>query len=156
MVSKKGMSEVIGYVLLILIAIALSGIVFVFMQKSVPKDVEECPEGVSFIISDYYCANGDLTIILSNRGLYTITGFKIKAEPDETLLPTKNMEFIWGGNITTEPGKKLNASIITNGIVECKTGNNLSISILPFVMKEGGYGVVYCDRALVNQRIKLK
>lgn len=81
MVNKKGVSEIVSYVLLILVSIAISTIVFGFLMKFIPKgQTAECPSDVSLIVQDISCdkSSNILSINLSNRGLWNVSEVHIK------------------------------------------------------------------------------
>lgn len=84
---KKGISVMIGYVLLITFAIIISIIVYNWMQSYVPSDDVECEDGVSVIIEDYECDisdNGQLNVTLRNNGLFNIDGIIIYGKNETT------------------------------------------------------------------------
>src|SRR3989338_8510282 len=72
--NKKAVSEVVSYVLLIVVAISLSIIVYAWIKIQLPKEIIECPEGVSVIIKDYRCnkQNNIINITFKNNGFYII------------------------------------------------------------------------------------
>lgn len=82
MKSKKAISEVVGYVLLISMTIALSVLVFGWLKFYVnPSESENCPEGVSLVIKNYNCSTldgGRINIVLQNKGLFNVAGFSLK------------------------------------------------------------------------------
>jgi flagellin-like protein len=81
---KKGLSEVVGYVLLIVVAISVAAIVGVWMMSQVPEDDSGkiCPEDSSLIILDYNCTRdiGSLiaNITIKNKGFFVVDGFTLK------------------------------------------------------------------------------
>ena len=76
---KKGVSIIVAYVLLIVIAISLSALVYNWLRFQVtPGGDEECPEGVDLIIKEIICSGDDLNITLQNKGLFTLDGFIIR------------------------------------------------------------------------------
>ncbi len=78
---KQGVSVIIGYVLLIVIAISLSIIVFTWLRGQVnPAEVAKCPDGVSVIIKNINCDkdNEELVITLQNKGLFSVNGSIIR------------------------------------------------------------------------------
>jgi len=87
--NRKGLSIIIGYVLLIAISVVMSVVVFVFLKTYVPKDTPQCSEGTSIFIKDlnYDCANNRLEITLKNNGKFSIHGFYIRVsnKADEEL-----------------------------------------------------------------------
>ena len=55
--TKKGVSEMVGYVLLIVIAVGISIMVYNFLYVFIPKEHVQCEEGVSFIITNASCTS---------------------------------------------------------------------------------------------------
>jgi len=80
--NKKGLSEIIAYVLLISIAVAISLLVYPWLKSyiSVSDDKPVCHEGVAIIIKNYSCDASikQLNLSLQNKGLFTIKGFLVK------------------------------------------------------------------------------
>jgi FlaG/FlaF family flagellin (archaellin) len=75
--NKKGLSAVIGYVLLIAVSIVISAMVYQFLKTYVPKDSVECAEGVSLFMESVSCTNGALSITVKNNGKFGIDGYFI-------------------------------------------------------------------------------
>ena len=69
----------IGYILLVAAAIAMSAIVYVWLKSYVPKDVASCPDGVSVYVKELGCDNGVLNFTLKNNGRFSIDGYNIYA-----------------------------------------------------------------------------
>jgi len=63
---KKGVSIMIGYILLISMAAAISVFVYGWVKTYVPKDISECPDGTSLSIKEISCLNpgGNYTKLL--------------------------------------------------------------------------------------------
>ncbi len=82
---KRGISIMIGYVLLVGIAIIMSLIVYQFIKTYVPKESIECPDEVSVFIKNikYECDNERLNVTIKNNGLFSIAGFFIYATTSE-------------------------------------------------------------------------
>jgi hypothetical protein len=85
--NKKGLSELIGYVLLITLAISLSVLVYAVVTSLVPKELPKCDSNLNIIVSDYDCISkttnggniGHLNVTIKNKGLFNLSGFKLKA-----------------------------------------------------------------------------
>jgi len=79
--SKRAISEVVGYVLLISITIALSVLVYNWLRFYVSEDeIPECSAGVSVIIQSYDCADGEngwFQVSLKNKGRFTVDGYSM-------------------------------------------------------------------------------
>jgi len=71
----------IGYVLLIALAVMMSAIVYQWLKTYVPKDAVQCPDGVSVFIKDisYDCTNKRINLTLKNNGKFSIAGYFIHA-----------------------------------------------------------------------------
>ena len=91
--SKRAMSAIIGYVLLISITLALSVMVYNWLKFYVqPDEIEACPDNVNIIINGYDCnnsmigdpgRNGSLSVTLKNKGLFTVDGYILKIHKEE-------------------------------------------------------------------------
>jgi len=85
MMNKKAISEVIGYVLLIVVGISIASIVGVWLRYQVPEDNSQklCPDDASIVIVDYNCSVSptnvrSINITLKNKGYFSIDGFTLK------------------------------------------------------------------------------
>lgn len=78
---RKGVSIMIGYVLLVTTAIAMSVIVYAWLKSYVPTEEIACSEGVSIFVKSYTynCQTQTLTVILKNNGRFSLTGYMIYA-----------------------------------------------------------------------------
>ncbi|MBU2104531.1 MAG: DUF4215 domain-containing protein [Nanoarchaeota archaeon] len=82
--SKKGISVMIGYILLISIVIGMSVIVYQWIKTYVPRDATDCPDGTSIQIKEISCTtnstgNYKLNITLKNNGRFNLAGYFIYA-----------------------------------------------------------------------------
>jgi len=77
--NKKGISVMIGYVLLVTFAIVMAAGIYTWMKTYVPTDIYSCPEGTSIFIKDYTCTNESMTITLKNNGRFDLAGIFIHA-----------------------------------------------------------------------------
>lgn len=79
--NKRGLSLVIGYILLIAISIVMSIIVYQWLKTYVPTESLECDDGTSIFISDisYDCDTGYLDITVKNNGKFSVNGYFIHA-----------------------------------------------------------------------------
>ncbi len=90
----------IGYVLLVVIAIVMSMIVFQFIRTYVPKDLVKCSDGVSIFIQEtkYDCDADTLEVTIKNNGRFNVAGYFIHATTsDEQELATLDLS----GNVST-------------------------------------------------------
>ncbi len=104
--SKKGVSEMIGYILLITIGIAMSIIVFTWLKGYVPTEAIECSEGVSLFIRSYTCEGNILTIELKNNGRFSVSGYLIHATTQEGQeLATQDLSGLYTGTTLVGNGE---------------------------------------------------
>lgn len=84
--NKRGVSEIIGYVLLMAVVITISVIVYQWLKSYVPQEALACPDGVSVAIPElvYNCSANSLNFTLENTGTFSITGYYIKATNSST------------------------------------------------------------------------
>jgi len=82
---KKGVSLMIGYVLLIVIVISLSIAVFAYLKLYLPKDQPKCQDNVILSIDEVTCVVSEtvptqyeVSVTLTNRGLFNINGAFIR------------------------------------------------------------------------------
>lgn len=74
---KKGISIVVGYVLLVTFAIVIGAIVYSWMKSYVPQEEINCPDGASLFLEDYSynCDTEILTLYLKNNGRFSLGGY---------------------------------------------------------------------------------
>jgi len=91
--NKKAVSEMISYVLLIVIALALAAGVYGWLKYYVPAQSEEkCSEEIALSINDYQCGNDPvhgkiINFTIQNKGLFNVRGFFIRASNNYSTLP---------------------------------------------------------------------
>ena len=80
---KKALSDMVSYVVLIVIALSISLLVYAWLRNTISEPLRTCPsESVSLIVRDFACDEGSKSINLSlqNKGTYIIGGFYIRGE----------------------------------------------------------------------------
>lgn len=84
--NKRGVSEIIGYILLIAIVVVISIFVYGFLKTFVPQESLTCPDGTSVSVSNfvYNCTLNTLNFSLDNSGTFSIAGYFIHASNDST------------------------------------------------------------------------
>ena len=125
--NRKGVSIMIGYVLLVAIAITLGAVTYSWLKTYIPKGNIECPDGVSIFIKNYSCEAGMLNITLKNNGRFNITGYLIRAGNSTDQFATKDLS----RNVTSG---ELNAS---NAVIYI-TGKN---SLAPGIEKTSTFSI---------------
>ncbi len=87
--NKKALSEIVSYVLLIVIAMALAAAVFSWVKFYIPQgEKEACPDEAALAVTEYSCTEpGILNATISNSGYFNIDGFFAKASNQTGKLP---------------------------------------------------------------------
>jgi FlaG/FlaF family flagellin (archaellin) len=85
--NKRALSEIVSYVLLIIIAVALSILVYSFLKAYVIKDRLSCPDDISLVVKEAVCnVNPDdsvrIRIVLENKGLFNVTDYYARMAKD--------------------------------------------------------------------------
>lgn len=84
--NKKGVSEMVGYVLLITLAVVMGVIAYNWMKTYIPREAGSCPDGVSIFIKEAALneSNSQLSLTLKNNGRFDIHGYFIYARNSST------------------------------------------------------------------------
>lgn len=143
--SKKGLSEIVGYVILIIIAVTLAGLVYGWLKLQVPKDKLSCPDSVGIIIKDYACNTGSKTvnITIENRGYFNIDGINARASNQTGGVNSLPLQALSGAFATSTNGfiyfnTPLNPNLDYAGVYNYSANNIIkSIQITPFVLNKG-------------------
>ncbi len=79
--NRKGLSEMVGYILLISMTIILSLMVYGWLKTYVPTKSVECTDGASLFMQDfnYTCNTNTLNLTLKNNGRFDLAGYFIHA-----------------------------------------------------------------------------
>ncbi len=89
--NKKAISLMLGYVLLIAIALILSAGIYTWLKVYIPKDNEVCSPDISLSLQSYECdLNSDpktIKIELRNSGLFSVDGIFVRGAENEEDLP---------------------------------------------------------------------
>lgn len=146
--NKKGISEVVSYVLLIVIAVGLSVLVYSFLKSYVPKEKPLCPEDSSLIVQDYECSSSlkILTINFANKGLFNVSAAYVRLGEANSKVKTLLRENVYLA-YSLSPGKNLTERYpLPAGISGTK-----EIEIEPAVFNKGKLAL--CEKATITQTI---
>ncbi|MEK6873792.1 MAG: hypothetical protein AABW91_03025 [Nanoarchaeota archaeon] len=104
MMKKKGASEMIAYVLLIVIGISVAFLVYQWLRLQIPTQLEKCPEDVKIIIKDYECmASNEINLIFQNKGFFNIDGVYVRYSDTSEGVPAKSLRPLGVSNSLTNP-----------------------------------------------------
>ena len=134
---KKGLSNLVAYVLLVTITISLSVFVYGWLKTYVGgEEVETCPSNVNIVISSYECvssAEGNLSVKLRNKGLFNVDGYVLRVHnrPDAEF----GFYVLDNDGMPIMPGEEVNA---TYNFVDY-TGETLTdvtfVEVQPFILE---------------------
>jgi hypothetical protein len=79
MFKKRGVSSIIGYVLLVSFMLVLGVLIYLLLKTYVPGEVDNCPDETSILIKSYECNPDQLILNLKNDGNFNIGGYFIYA-----------------------------------------------------------------------------
>jgi len=145
----------VGYALLIVIAVSLSVIVYAFLIRYVWRPPETCDEGVSLIVEDYNCDTTAnlLNLTVKNQGRYSLDGFMIHGSNKTVKWFAMNQatESELNEEVLFE-GDRLNASMSRNFLFDYTEHNSINrIEIKPL---QAGKKLIVCENAIINQDVR--
>jgi hypothetical protein len=80
--NPRGLSEIVSYVLLVVIAVGLSVAVYAFISVYIPKDKPTCPSdiflGTTSVSCNLSATTTEVTVGLINKGLFTVDAAYIR------------------------------------------------------------------------------
>ncbi len=169
--SKKGVSLMVSYVLLVSIIIIVSIGVFTWLKTvSNITPPADCKEGTSIILENYICdsgTNAGIDLYLKNNGYFNISGIMLSVGNDTAIFPVVYLmpEFNAGSQVPIKgtyffekplkPGEITTANFtnIDGQYVEEVDFNNIRIiQIQPFITEKTGR--VFCKNAVIKQNIE--
>lgn len=156
-INKRGVSEIVAYVILMLIVLAIGSLVYSWTISNIPKDNEKCSEGLSLMIKEYNCSRDLLNVNIKNNGLFDVDGFYVKAGNDSTgrrIIELTEIRGEKGKIIFKQEGKKtkLGPEQTANINFSYEGYNTITeIEIEPFII--GSKEPILCDGAIVSQKI---
>lgn len=159
--NKKGVSEIVSYTLLVIIAVGLSVLVYNFLLGYVPKDkVGQCPEGTSLIVQSIVCEQTSSGAVitelkLSNKGLWNIPYAYVRvgiagAKVRSSLEPSP---FTFEPVIA--PGEtKILTSINVDPTIIDYTEEDYEVEVQPVIFSEETQKKVACTNSIITQPFK--
>ncbi len=156
---KRAVSEIVSYVLLIVIAVGISVLVYVYLSLYVPKEKFECPESVSLIVADASCTlrgtQVKLDLTLVNKGRFTVDAAYIRLGDSQKkvkdLINSKDVFFgIINGQQGLIPGESVFKSYILDDSSRVVPGEN-TLEIEPAVGKPQRFAL--CEQAVITRPI---
>jgi len=166
--NKKGLSEIIGYVLLIVFAISMSVLVYAWLRASTPKAEVACPDAVSIELTEYYSIDAPdegnanykrIYLNVTNRGLFGINGVSITLKEGTKACQIVKVACQDFEDSCEYPGKKiLFKQFLTQGMMKqiymvydssaCAPNK---VELIP--MRASESGIILCDKSIIKESI---
>lgn len=157
--NKKGVSEIVSYTLLIIIAVALSVLVYNFILGYIPKgEVAECPEGTSIIIAAVNCTQNTALVNISelkliNKGLWNITSVYLRVGKVGTRVKSSigsSVPYLFVPPLA--PGATvLLKSIIVDSTIITQDLDKYELEAQPAIFSEETKKRIVCKNAVITQ-----
>jgi len=171
---KRGDSILIGYILLIVLAVTIVATIYPTLKKLIPKDEIKCPEGVSVTVESYSCesppeSGNDFSITIKNSGRFSIAGVYIRGAGAEEEIATYNLfeskTGLGGQPLEYWPENAIDNSVASEASISFTDSNSLDytglakdlkmVEILPFRIEnqDGKNRFILCTDARIKQDI---
>lgn len=162
--NKKGLSEIIGYVLLIVFAISMSVLVYAWLRASTPKAEVACPDAVSIELTSYDSVHGRtdgeyLYLNITNRGLFGINGVSITLKEGTKACQIVKVACQDFEDSCEYPGKKiLFKQFLNQGMMkpiymvyDSSACTPNKVELIP--MRASENGIILCDKSIIKESI---
>lgn len=159
--NKKAVSEMVSYVLLVVIAIALSVLVYAFLKNYIPRQNLTCPDEIGLSIRDYNCSINSnsnsvvLTLNLENKGRFNVSQVYVRVglKNRQTRTQINPGKTNFPGNVPLPPAANVTIPYYSTQFYNMINGtaDNYSLEIEPVVNTD--QGLAFCNNALISQSI---
>ncbi len=137
--NNRGVSEIIGYVLLIAIVVVISIFVYTWLKTYVPQQSLTCPDGTSASMPAlvYNCTLNTLNFSFYNDGTFSLAGYFIHAANDSSQqIAAIDLTQYYSGPQTNKAGSSIIFSyynLLDPGKEENINVNYYNLSLLPSI-----------------------
>jgi len=150
--NKKAISEIVGYTILIVIAVSLSILVYSFLRLYIPKEQVTCDEDVRLIIQDYTCKGGKLNLTITNKGLFKAGAFYLWFSNDSQKEQINKNNFLLYNKSNSpdlKPGESFDSIYDISSFVSGTQDYELELQPAIIVEKK----IIVCENAIITQDI---
>ncbi len=152
--NKKALSEVVGYTILIVIAISLSVLVYAFLRNYIPKEAPTCEEDLNLIVQNYACKGNMLNLTLLNKGLFKADAVYLRFGNSSQKIKdqiNKDNFLLYGSD--NRPGlNPQESSSSTYVIPPANSLTNYELELEPAVIINKK--IVVCEKSIITQPIR--
>ncbi len=151
--NKKGISELVSYVLLIAIALGLSVLVYQYIKTYVPKDSPECQEDIHLRIKEYTCKGDKIFLTYTNTGLFNIDAayVRITKEGEKIIKQINDNANLYFSTGTSKLAPQKDTLPIKYDGNEDFSGDYI-LEVQPAILDEKG-NLVACNKAITTKKI---
>lgn len=144
-IDKKALSEVIAYVMLIVIGMSLAILVYGWMKSQLPGEEKKCPDGVSLVVSDYNCTGNRIKLTVKNKGRFNLDGYIVRGvnESDYREELTTASRFFYNTTKSLGPTEEY-----TSDYLSYTVSNISKIEVIPLRSTEKGQTLCSEDRVI--------
>ena len=152
--NKRAVSEMVSYVLLVVIAVGLSIAVYAYLKVFIPKgEKPQCNEDIQLTVQDYICSNQTrtLSVTLYNKGLFKVDAVYLRLGKENSNVPLNILELLLrpslmpsDSHIVSVPKKNLGSALIAPG--------NYVLEVQPGANNEKGE-LALCEKSVITQTI---
>lgn len=157
---KRALSEMVGYVLMIVIALGISILVYPWLRNLVgsPNPQEICNEDVALVIDNYNCPTGihNITLTIRNQGSFNVSGFFIRAtdSTNESRIPVIGLNCsncLYSGRYEfptpLKPGHTTDIEFIYDHLTKITR-----LQVQPYVSAKKSKNILLCTTNIVDLR----
>jgi len=150
--NKKALSEIVGYTILIVIAISLSALVYSFLRLYIPKEQVTCEEDVKLIVQSYDCnlSKSMLNLTITNKGLFKANAAYIWFSNESIKMRINNLSR--SELYDLDPGKNFPSTYNVSSLN--LVHGNYSLEIQPAIIVDKQ--ITVCENAIVHLSIECK
>lgn len=149
---KRGVSEMVNSVLLIIVVITIASLVFAFLKLYVPKEKPTCDKEVFLVIQNYSCSDNIITLSLLNKGLFSVDAVYIRIGPiNKTIRYLINSDKLYFGVIDGKKGLapgKTYTETYSNQLINSEKS---ILEIQPAIFSKNELAL--CENAVITQEI---
>lgn len=149
--NKKALSEIVGYAILIVIAVSLSALVYSFLRLYIPKEQVTCEEDIKLIIQDSSCADNILNLTIKNKGLFkadaSYVRFGNESQKIKTRINNLSLERELYG---LDPGKSFSSRYNLSSLNIVNMTYELEIQPAIIADKQ----IIVCENAIITQPVE--
>ena len=162
---KKGVSEIISYTLLIVIAITASILVYNFLKLSTPKDRPVCSDDISLVVFSADCKflnleNTEINLSLQNKGKFTIDAAFVRIgvsgrETSERVSAEDESDLYFPGGLLPDKVSIPRKYVLESSSIVKQTGNYI-LEIQPAMFDDSLGKLAVCPNAIITQNVECK